>query len=109
HRVEVHRSHAVEKAGELVDALARLRIGRRPQVVVADDARELEASELVADAADEMLHRELALAQRHFVLREGGAGLVESRAQILERGFALGEIRAERIEYGAGLRERLVG
>src|SRR5262249_47204361 len=70
-----------------------------------DDARQLHAAELVAHARDEVLHRELALAETHLVLRERGARFVEAGAQVLETRFALAEIRAERVENGSSFGE----
>ena len=62
-RLEVHRAQAVDEA-RLRDARRRLSAsGRLARVVVADNAPGSSAAELLADALEEVLHRQIALAK----------------------------------------------
>ena len=78
--------------------------GGGPHVVVADDARELDSAELVRDAREQVLQRELLLAQRHLVRHELRARGVASSPQVLEYDFAIEQPCAELLERGAHAR-----
>ena len=112
HRVEVHAAHALDETRQLLDARPEDVVGRRAHVVVADDPRQAQATEFLGHAAEQVLHRQLLLPQRHLVKRQLLAHGIHARAELLQCPFALEQPSTQLFECAAHagqLRLRIAG
>jgi hypothetical protein len=85
--VEVHGAHAIDELRQLVDAAAVLRVRRRPRVVIADHAVQVETAEALANRAQQVLAFQVHALDGHLVLTGAAVELVELVAQRLQLVF----------------------
>ncbi len=106
HGVHVDRAHPLDEIAELGDPAAVRGVDRRALVVVADHLRELEPTELLAHALEQVLLLDVEPLERHLVLAEPLAGLVDLLPEAAEVELARGERLPRRLERLLRLVER---